>query len=460
MKTKIASLAMLLLLLPVAGVWAQDKIKTWDELDRRPIPKWWTDAKFGIFIHWGVYSVPAYAPVKEVKGVYEKYAEHYEARLKSGNKLFTDFHNRTYGKNFKYADFAPMFRAEHFHADDWAKLFRKAGARYVVLTSKHHDGFCLWNSRYSPHWNSVVMGPHMDIMDSISRAVTCQGMHFGFYYSLLEWSHPLYDKKTIGRWVDEHMLPQLQELVVKYKPDVIYADGEWDYDSETLKSRKFLSWLYDESPVRNSIVVNDRWGYETRSKHGDYYTTEYNLVHQKEGIGDKASHPWEESRGIGTSYGYNRFERAEDYLSSKDLIRLLVRTVANGGNLLLDVGPEANGLIPVIMQERLLDMGKWLEVNGEAIYSSRPCRSLTVRNNNVYLTQAHGNLYVIGTECPDGPVVIDGISKAGRASLLGETKGRIAATLRKGRLTVNIPPLSIFHLPSPLAWVVKVEDVY
>ena len=118
MKTKIASLAMLLLLLPVAGVRAQDKIKTWDELDKRPIPKWWTDAKFGIFIHWGVYSVPAYAPVKEVKGVYEKYAEHYEARLKSGNKLFTDFHNRTYGKNFKYVDFAPMFRAEHFRADD------------------------------------------------------------------------------------------------------------------------------------------------------------------------------------------------------------------------------------------------------------------------------------------------------------------------------------------------------
>lgn len=250
MKTKIASLAMLLLLLSMVGVQAQDKIKTWNKLDRRPIPKWWTDAKFGIFIHWDVYSVSAYAPAKEVKGVYEKYAEHYEARLKSGNKLFTDFHNRTYRNNFKYADFAPMFRAEHFRADDWAKFFRKAGARYVVLTSKHHEGFYLWDSRYSPYRNSVVMGLHMDIMDSISRAMTCQGMHFGFYYSLLEWSHPLYDKKTIGRWVDEHMLPQLQELVVKYKPDVIYSDGEWDYDCETLKSRKFLSWLYNDSPVK------------------------------------------------------------------------------------------------------------------------------------------------------------------------------------------------------------------
>lgn len=102
------------------------------------------------------------------------------------------------------------------------------------------------------------MGLHMDIMDSISRAVTFQEMRFGFYYSLLEWSHPLYNKKTIGRWVDEHMLPQLQELVVKYKTDVIYNDGEWDYDCETLKSRKFLSWLYNDSPVKNSVVVNDR----------------------------------------------------------------------------------------------------------------------------------------------------------------------------------------------------------
>ena len=459
MRNKIASLAVLFLLLPVAGAWAQGKITTWDELDRRPIPQWWTDAKFGIFIHWGVYSVPAYAPVKEVNGVYEKYAEHYEARLKSGNKLFTDFHNRTYGKKFKYADFAPLFKAEHFCADDWAALFREAGARYVVLTSKHHDGFCLWNSQYSPHWNSVVMGPHMDIMDSLSHAVTRQGMHFGFYYSLLEWSHPLYAKSTIDKWVDNHMLPQLQELVVRYKPDVIYADGEWDYDSETLKSRKFLSWLYNGSPVKSSVVVNDRWGKETRSKHGDYYTTEYNLVHQKEGIGDKAFHPWEESRGIGTSYGYNRFERVEDYLSSKELVRLLVRTVANGGNLLLDVGPDANGLIPVIMQERLLDIGKWLKINGEAIYSSQPCRELSVKNENVYLTKAHGNLYIIGMEYPDKPVVIEGVSMAGHACLLGD-QGKIVTTLKNGKLSIEIPALSLCHLSSPLAWVVKIEGTH
>ena len=123
-------------------------------------------------------------------------------------------------------------------------------------------------------------------------------------------------------------------------------------------------------------------------------------MHQKEDIGDNDFHPWEESRGIGTSYGYNRFERVEDYLSSKELVRLLVRTVANGDNLLLDVGPDANGLIPVITQERLLDMGKWLKINGEA-NSSQPCRELSVKNKNIYLTKAHGNLYIIGMEYPD-----------------------------------------------------------
>src|SRR5690606_29006586 len=114
---------------------AQPYLPTWESLDARQIPQWWSDAKFGIFIHWGPYSVPAYAPVDEVEGVYEKYAEHYENRLKQGNKLFTDYHRRIYGDQFGYSDFAPLFRAEHFNAAKWADLFRRAGAKYVVLTS-------------------------------------------------------------------------------------------------------------------------------------------------------------------------------------------------------------------------------------------------------------------------------------------------------------------------------------
>ncbi|SFG48053.1 alpha-L-fucosidase [Prevotella sp. KH2C16] len=452
------SIILILALLPFLAR-AQETPKSWEELDRRPIPQWWTDAKFGIFIHWGLYSVPAYAPVKEVEGVYEKYAEHYYARLLNKNKLFTDFHNKTYGKNFRYADFATLFKAEHFNPEDWSSLFEKSGAKYVVLTSKHHDGFCLWNSTQSPQWNSVVMGPHIDIIDSLSRAVRRHGLHFGLYYSLLEWAHPLYSKGTISRWVDEHMIPQVQELVSLYRPEVIFADGEWDYDSETLQSRKLLTWLYDRSPVKNTVVVNDRWGAETRSKHGGYYTTEYNLVHNTEGIGDKAFHPWEESRGIGTSYGYNRFESVEDYLSAKELIRLLARTVANGGNLLLDIGPDANGLIPVIMQERLLQMGQWLQTNGEAIYSSKPWRKGHVSEKEAYCTQRDGNLYIICTQWPEKPLRITGLDKAGKVEMLGYT-GKIGTTFKNLELVITPPQINPNQLPSQLAWVFRVKNTY
>lgn len=447
----------LLVLMTTTRLSAQTEIMTWEELDNRPMPQWWSDAKFGIFIHWGVYSVPAFAPVKGDIGVYDKYSEHYEARLKSKNKAFTEFHDKTYGEGVKYADFAASFKAEHFNPEDWSSLFEKAGAKYVVLTSKHHDGFCLWNSKLSPHWNSVVQGPHMDIIDTLARAVRNQGLHFGLYYSLFEWSHPLYSNKTINEWVDRHMIPQMQELVERYKPDIIYADGEWDHKSEIWKSREFLSWLYTESPVRNTVVVNDRWGAETRSLHGDYYTTEYNLVHKKEGIGDKAEHPWEESRGMGASYGYNKFETAENYQSSKELIHLLVRTVANGGNLLLDIGPDANGLIPVVMQERLLDIGRWLQVNGEAIYSSRACRDKSTSSEGVYLTQSNGDLYIICMQWPDKPIVIENVSKGSRVEMLGY-KGKISHTLKNGKLAVNVPPISIDRLPSHLAWVFKVKS--
>ena len=208
--------------------------------------------------------------------------------------------------------------------------------------------------------------------------------------------------------------------------------------------------------MRNTVVVNDRWGAETRSLHGGYYTTEYNLVHKQEGIGDKAYHPWEESRGIGNSYGYNRFETTEDYLSSKELVHLLVRTVANGGNLLLDVGPDAHGQIPVVMQERLLDMGKWLGVNGEAIYASQPWRGQATGNDDMYCTRGKDCLYIICMQWPGKPIVVNHVSKAGRVELLGY-RGTINSSLKNGQLTISVPSLTIDQLPSTLAWVIKVK---
>jgi alpha-L-fucosidase len=450
----------ILLLMALFSVKAHAQYQpNWKSLDQRETPEWWKEAKFGIFIHWGLYSVPAYAPVKEVEGVYEKYSEHYANRLLTGNKLFTDHHNKYYGKDFKYKDFAPMFKAEYFNPDDWADLFQQAGAKYVVLTSKHHDGFCLWPSKESPGWNSVEAGPRRDLIADLGASVRKKGLHMGLYYSLLEWSNPLYKKETINQWVDTHMIPQMKDLVVKYKPEIIFADGEWDYTSAELKSAQFLSWLYNESPVKQTVVVNDRWGKETRSKHGDYYTTEYDLVHDEKGIGKNAEHPWEESRGIGTSYGYNRFETSKDYFSSKQLVELLVDKVSNGGNLLLDIGPDANGLIPVVMQERLLDIGAWMKVNGEAIYGTTAWekKPQSMKADGVFYTRKKDALYVICTKWPDKPIVVNHVDQAGKVSLVG-AKADVKQKQKGKQLMIYPPQITPGNLPCDYAWVFKIAD--
>jgi len=439
---------------------AQTYQPNWASLDQRSTPNWWSESKFGIFIHWGVYSVPAYAPVNEEKGVYEKYAEHYENKLLGKNEFFTKFHNKYFGPQVTYQDFAPQFKAEYFNPDEWASLFEKSGAKYVVLTSKHHDGFCLWPSSQSPKWNSVDIGPHKDIIGELSNSVKKKGLHMGLYYSLLEWNHPLYNAKNINAYVDQHMIPQLKDLVNRYSPEVIFADGDWDYPSSVFKTEGFLSWLYNESPIKKSVAVNDRWGKETRGKHGGYYTTEYDLGKDEIASDNKVIHPWEESRGIGTSYGYNKFETAEHYSSSANLIKLLIEKVAGGGNLLLDIGPDANGLIPVVMQERLLDMGAWLKVNGEAIYNTTavPAKLASIKNKDIHLTKKGNDLYVLCTQWPDKPIIIDGLSKLGKTSMLGLNK-KIQSHLKNGKLIITPPTLLPNQVPCQSAWSFKIENI-
>ncbi|HYZ87146.1 MAG TPA: alpha-L-fucosidase [Bryobacteraceae bacterium] len=343
---------------------------TWQSVDSRPTPRWFSDDKFGIFIHWGVYSVPAYAPVG-------KYAEWYWNSLSKGKQdkdgkpnPTWEFHARNYGESFPYFDFAPQFRAEMFEPAYWAEVFEKSGAKYVVLTSKHHDGFALWpneqaNKTWNRPWNATSIGPKRDLLGELTKAVRDRGLRMGFYYSLYEWYNPLWlkDRRT---YVDQHMIPQFKDLVARYQPALIFSDGEWDMPGEDWRSPEILAWLFNESPVKDSVVVNDRWGKGARHKHGGYYTTEYTA-----GL-DTAGHPWEESRGMGFSYGYNRAEKIGDYRTDRELILMLVDLVSRGGNLLLDIGPTADGRIPVIMQDRLLGMGRWLSRNGEAIYGTRP----------------------------------------------------------------------------------------
>jgi alpha-L-fucosidase len=354
---------------------AQSYEPRWESLDRRPTPAWFTDAKFGIFIHWGVYSVPSYAPVLPGKLAY---AEWYWNAITEGRKAGAnpvqagswDYHRRVYGADFPYQDFAPLFRAELFDPDHWADVFQRSGAKYVALTSKHHEGFALWPSReasatWGRPWNSVEIGPRRDLAGDLTAAVRAKGLKMGFYYSLYEWYNPLYlaDKP---RYVAQHMIPQFKDLVTRYKPSIIFSDGEWDLPSSDWRSPELLAWVFNESPVKSEVVVNDRWGKETRHKHGGYWTTEYTP-----GMSGM-EHPWEESRGMGFSYGFNRAEHTGHYHSGRELVIMLIDLVSRGGNLLLDIGPAADGTIPAIMEERLLQMGTWLKVNGEAIYGTKP----------------------------------------------------------------------------------------
>jgi len=359
---------LLIAIIAVQAISAQNFEANWASLNKRGIPAWFQQDKFGIFIHWGTYAVPAYAPVIPNSGY--SYSEWYWYRLNEKQKDFKTFHDKNYGADFLYPQFELQFKAELFDPQQWADVFKKSGARYVVLTSKHHEGYCLWNSTEADRdwqrpWNAVTGTPKRDLLGDLTDAVRASGLKMGYYYSLYEWFNPLWlhDKK---RYVTEHMIPQFKDLVTKYKPSIIFSDGEWDLSDTAWKSEELLAWLFNQSPVSKEVVVNDRWGNNTRGKNtgATYTTSEY-------GSGMDANVIWEESQGIGHSYGYNRNEKLEDYKSSHDLILMLTDIVSRGGNLLLDIGPTADGRIPVIMQQRLSDMGSWLQINGEAIYGTR-----------------------------------------------------------------------------------------
>ena len=426
----------------------------WDSLNARPCPQWWKDAKFGIFVHWGVYSVPAFAPYDK-DSVYGCYAEHYgnPGRWKK-YPAFPAYHAKHY-PNKSYCDFAAEFTAENFDPAAWADLFRRSGAKYVVLTSKHHEGFALWPSAQSPYYNAGAMGPKRDLCGDLTEAVRAAGLRMGFYYSLLEWRHPLYNEADIGKFVERVNLPQLRDLVERYRPEVVWTDGEWDYPWPVWRGPEFLAWLYNESPVKDTVVVNDRWGKGFRGKCGDHYTTEYeDLTHDGEA---SDTHPWEECRGIGLSFGYNKFETTEHYLSNEACIETLCDKVSRGGNLLLNIGPTADGLIPVIMEERLLAIGKWLEVNGEAIYGSTAWKKhpADMKKSRVYFTQKGDALYVIVFGSAEKVVVPDcGTVKT--VSLLGSDR-EIKWTQNGGSLEIDMPTFRLGAAPSEHALVFKLN---
>ena len=377
----------------------------WDSLDKRPTPQWFKDAKFGIFIHWGLYSVPAWGP----KG---SYAEWYLNGLLNGDSARTKYHFKNYGNDFPYRNFINLFNPIKYNPDKWASLFQKAGAKYVVLTSKHHDGYCLWPNEHSLGYNSFDGKANRDLLGELDDAVRKKGMRFGLYYSLYEWEHPDYPKNVLS-YVNNYMMPQFKDVVQKYRPDIIFSDGEWDRNSSEWRSEDFLAWLYNDSNAPIDVVVNDRWGGETRFKHGGYFSTEYDpnsdLMNE-----EFLKRGWEECRGIGKSFGYNQNEAIEDYNTAKELIRLLVDIVSRGGNLLLNIGPKADGTIPEIMRDRLLEIGRWLDINGEAIYGTITNRVFQSDNIKYTLTKDRKTLFAFVENFPEKNLLIRGVNAVGK----------------------------------------------
>jgi alpha-L-fucosidase len=366
---------------------------SWESLDTHKMPSWYDDAKVGLSMHWGVYSVPAWAPRE--KGI--SYAEWYGYRMHEAGNPTLNYHKAKYGDR-TYDDFIPEWKAENYNPDDWASFAKKMGAKYIFITSKHHDGFCLWPTKYTDR-NSTKMGPNKDLLGQFFTAGRKQGLKVGLYYSFYEWFNPLYTGKDIpyaglkkvNNYVDDFMIPQIKELIDLYHPDFFYFDGEWDHPEAFWKIKEVVAYFYNEAQKRNQeVFVNDRFGKGERGKHGDLYNVEYNFEKGNEGL---LTHKWSYWQGIAKTFGYNQDTDPEDCLSPKQFIDKVIMGVAQNGNFDINVGPTAAGIIPEYEQYPLLQLGNWLNVNGDAVYGTRIWK--VQHEGDVYFTSKGENVFAI-----------------------------------------------------------------
>lgn len=383
---------------------------TWESIRTHKVPEWYNDAKLGIFIHWGLYSVPAWAPPTGELGSVDRatwfrnnpYAEWYLNSLRLKDSPTYKHHLETYGANFDYYSFAPMFEKEnsHWNPDEWGRLFQRTGARYVVLTTKHHDGFRLWPSRVeNPKRPSASITSKRDLVGDLTKAVRGHGLKMGLYYSGgLDWtfeSRPIATgadmaltapkSEEYGRYADAHW----RELIERYDPAVLWNDITYP---KTGKPAEIFSEYYNRIPEG---VVDDRFGVDF----ADFTTPEYSHYDR---ITPKK---WESCRGLGFSFGYNRVEGPKEVIESGKLVALLVDIVSKNGNLLLNIGPRADGSISDIQLDRLHALGRWLGVNGEGIFGTRPWTHASAKTPDgidVRFTRKGDDLYAFLLAKPAG----------------------------------------------------------
>ncbi|HEX5790426.1 MAG TPA: alpha-L-fucosidase, partial [Luteolibacter sp.] len=321
---------------PPATATAGDPYANETQAQRDARMAWWREAKFGMFIHWGVYSVVA----GEHEGVRD--GEWIMRRAEIPVK--------------RYREYAKGFTADHYDPKAWADLAAKAGMRYVVITAKHHDGFALYPSEVSD-WNVVKATPcGKDVIAPLAQAVRAKGMHFGLYYShSQDWLHPGGAKWRYDEYLKTIAVPQVREILTRYQPDVLWWDTPHYMTAE--RGEPLIRLL----PLRPGIIHNDRLG---GGYPGDTETPE-NFIPPMGFPG----RDWETCMTMNDNWGYVRDDH--DWKSAPTIIRNLVDIVSKGGNYLLNVGPDASGRIPQESIERLTAVGRWMQANGEAIYGTQ-----------------------------------------------------------------------------------------
>ncbi|MGW7006735.1 alpha-L-fucosidase [Streptomyces sp. NPDC054933] len=422
-------------------------------------PYWFGDAKFGIFIHWGVYSVPAWAPVGGT------YAEWYWNSLQSPSNPVYAYHAQKYGEGFAYDDFIPMFTARRFDPRSWVELFRDTGAEYYVLTSKHHEGFALWDTKVSDR-NAVRMGPHRDLVKELftaSRTYTPR-LHNGLYFSMPEWFNPdnpwmghaprnpytlapvAYTGYTAGKdYVKDYQAPQMRELVHGYDPDIIWCDIGGVNDSHDVLAEYFNH--AKNRPRPKDVTVNNRSGIAPHDFTTPEYTTYNNTVIAK----------WEASRGLDPhSYGYNQATPDDKYMTAEEIVHTLVDIVSKNGNFLLDIGPRSDGTIPEIMQTRLRQTGRWLAVNGESVYGTTYWSRMAQLGDLRFSVKQNQAFYISSLTDPGSKLVVQApvpIRKGDKVTMLGYHTA-LDWEFTGGTLTVQVPAAA--RAAGEYAWVFKV----
>ncbi len=360
----------------------------WESLQRYEVPEWYKDAKFGIFIHWGVYSVPAFGSEWYPRNMYQLGSDEYK------------YHIATYGPpdKFGYKDFIPMFKAEHFDAKVWAQLFKKAGAKYVVPVAEHHDGFAIYDSGLSD-WTAAKMGPHRDVIGELAKAVRTEGLYFGvsshrvehnfflgvgrslasdvndpqyaaFYGPAHTWlmspgGTPLNNDFTYvsSAWADD-WLARGAELIEKYHPDIVYFDWWIGQPSIRPNLTRFAAFYYNRSLQYGDHVGVINYKDSAMQEHSAVLDVERGQ------LGDVRPLYWQTDTSVGNkSWGYIK---DDTFKSPEFIVHQLIDIVSKNGNLLLNIGPRSDGTVPEEVQRVLFKIGAWLNVNGEAIYGTRP----------------------------------------------------------------------------------------